>query len=416
MKRCSGLILPLVLLLFSGSPAIAAETSQITTHITCSAQSPVDGSLWMGTDGEGLLRMGRNGRHILYNKTNGQLSSDIIKALSFEAESNILILLDGNGSIWTYTSTEGFKEKKGFDAPVLCLQSSKNGSQHYAATAQKLYKFSSTKDPEMCLELPFPADKIVTGEDESLWIITKDGAFYIDENLNIAQQDGVFSMDVSKSNAFIIETSTPEDVTERKPHPAWLIVALIILACALGAFLFYRLVKSRRTSTPPVQVETTEEVNKDIKEEVEVKAEEKEVVEIKEAKEEVPEVSTANKPAVNLSYQEIKEKMAASTFGATALSIIESHLDDPSFGVEQISEIMGFSRIHLNRRLKAETGFSPSTVIKAARMNQALQLLMDGNHTMAEVAVKCGFSTASYFSTAFKEHFGTTPSDYMGIR
>ena len=213
MKRCSGLILLLMLLLFSRSSVIAAETAQIQTRITCSAQSSVDGSLWMGTDGDGLLRMGKNGRHILYNKANGQLSCDSIKALSFEAKSNILIILDGNGSIWTYSSTEGFKEKKGFDAPVLCLQSSKNGSQHYVATAQKLYKFSAAKAPEICLELPFPADKIVTGEDKSLWIITKDGAFYIDENLNIAQQDGVFSVDVSKSNAFIISSKLSVGLT-----------------------------------------------------------------------------------------------------------------------------------------------------------------------------------------------------------
>ncbi|MBO4755210.1 MAG: helix-turn-helix transcriptional regulator, partial [Bacteroidales bacterium] len=110
----------------------------------------------------------------------------------------------------------------------------------------------------------------------------------------------------------------------------------------------------------------------------------------------------------------IREKMEASPFGASVLSLIDSHLDNPNYGVEQISEDLGLSRIHLNRRLKAETDFSPSTVLKAVRMNQAVQLLMDGNHTIAEVASSCGFSTASYFSTAFKDYFGASPSDYMG--
>ena len=220
MKRCSGLILLLVLLLSSGSVINAAETPQKQTNITCSAQSPVDGSLWMGTSGDGLLRMGRNGRHILYNKSNGQLSSDVIKNLSFEPESNVLIILDGNGKIWTYSSTAGFKEKEGFSSPVLCLQRSFNGTKHYAATAEKLYVFSSSTAPEERLNLPFSAERIVTGEDDSLWIISKNGALHIDENLNITQQNGDFSLDVSESNPFVFETFTSQK-GRLKPDGRW---------------------------------------------------------------------------------------------------------------------------------------------------------------------------------------------------
>jgi len=390
MKRCSGLILLLVLLLSSGSVLNAAETPQKQTNITCSAQSPVDGSLWMGTSGDGLLRMGRNGRHILYNKANGQLSSDEIKALSFEQESNVLIILDGNGSIWTYSSTAGFKKKEGFTAPVLCLQRSNHGAKHYAATAEKLYVFSSSTAPEVCLNLPFAAERIVTGEDGSLWIISKNGTLHIDENLIITQQNSDFSLDVSELNPFVFETSTSRIVTEGKAQIRWPLVLILVLVCALGIYLLFRFVKSRRAESEPV-------------------------------KEENPEVPVVKKPSVIATespvfqtYQLIRENMEASPFGASVLSLIESHLDNPNYGVEQISEDLGLSRIHLNRRLKAETDFSPSTVLKAVRMNQAVQLLMDGNHTIAEVASSCGFSTASYFSTAFKDYFGASPSDYMG--
>lgn len=344
----------------------------------------------MGTSGDGLLRMGRNGRHILYNKANGQLSSDVIKNLSFEPESNVLIILDGNGSIWTYSSTAGFKEKEGFSSPVLCLQRSFNGTKHYAATAEKLYVFSSSTAPEERLNLPFSAERIVTGEDGSLWIITKNGALHIDENINITQQNGDFSLDVSESNPFVFETFTSQIVTEGKAQTRWPPVLILVLVCTLGIYLYFRFAKSRRAESKPV-------------------------------KEENPEVPVVKNPSVIATespvfqtYQVIREKMEASPFGASVLSLIDSHLDDPNYGVEQISEDLGLSRIHLNRRLKAETDFSPSTVLKAVRMNQAVQLLIDGNHTIAEVASSCGFSTASYFSTAFKDYFGASPSDYMG--
>jgi AraC-like DNA-binding protein len=409
MKRCSSLILSLVLLLFSGSALTAAETTAKQTNITCSAQSPVDGSLWMGTQGEGLLRMGRNGRHILYNKANGQLNSDVIKTLSFETGSNILFILDGNGSIWTYSSTSGFTEKKGFNAPVLCMQASENGAKHYAATEDNLYRFTSESAPEKCLTLPAQASKIVTGEDGSLWIITNNGAIHVDENLNLTQQEGDFTLDVSNSNHFTFETSTPQVVTERKASPLWLFVVLGILACAMGIFVYYRYIKSRRSSISTTQVEESVPETEPTKEET---------IETIEEITEVPTKSLnipADKPGLQ-SYQEIREKMEISSFGASVLSVIDTHLDDPNFGVEQISETLGLSRIHLNRRLKAEAGFSPSTVLKAARMNQAVQFLMDGNHTIAEVAASCGFTTASYFSTAFKEYFGASPSDYINLQ
>ena len=405
MKRCSGLILLLVLLLFSGSTLTAAETPQKQTNITCSAQSPVDGSLWMGTSGDGLLRMGRNGRHILYNKSNGQLSSDVIKNLSFEPESNVLIILDGNGTIWTYSSTAGFKEKDGFASPVLCLQRSFNGTKHYAATAEKLYVFSSSTAPEERLNLPFAAERIVTGEDGSLWIITKNGALHIDENLNITQQNGDFTLGVSESNPFVFETSASQIVTEGKAQIRWPLVLILVLVCALGIYLYFRFAKSGSGSASPAQ-----------------KEEKTTPAESEPSREESPEVPINNPSVIATespvfqTYQLIREKMEASPFGASVLSLIDSHLDNPNYGVEQISEDLGLSRIHLNRRLKAETDFSPSTVLKAVRMNQAVQLLMDGNHTIAEIASSCGFSTASYFSTAFKDYFGASPSDYMGSR
>ena len=86
---------------------------------------------------------------------------------------------------------------------------------------------------------------------------------------------------------------------------------------------------------------------------------------------------------------------------------------NPSYGVEEVAADLGITRIHVNRKLKAETGFSPSAVFKAIRMNEAVRLLREGQLSIAEIAQKCGFSTASYFSTAFKDYFSMSPSDFL---
>lgn len=74
---------------------------------------------------------------------------------------------------------------------------------------------------------------------------------------------------------------------------------------------------------------------------------------------------------------------------------------------------MGMSRIHLNRKLKADSDTSPSTLLKEARMKVAADELIAGKLSIAEIATKSGFSTPSYFSTAFRDWFGMTPSEYI---
>ena len=70
------------------------------------------------------------------------------------------------------------------------------------------------------------------------------------------------------------------------------------------------------------------------------------------------------------------------------------------------------SRIHVNRKLKAEGSPSPSVLLKDARMSLAAKLLKEGKLSVKEVGEKCGFSRPSYFATSFKEYFGISPSSF----
>lgn len=93
-------------------------------------------------------------------------------------------------------------------------------------------------------------------------------------------------------------------------------------------------------------------------------------------------------------------------------AVLETRLDDTTFGVEPLADAVGMSRMHLNRKVKAMTGMTPNELIRVVRLNRAAELLLTGV-AIAEVADLVGFDTAAYFSKVFKEQYRLTPSEYV---
>jgi len=92
---------------------------------------------------------------------------------------------------------------------------------------------------------------------------------------------------------------------------------------------------------------------------------------------------------------------------------IDEHLDEPEFGVVQLSASVHMSQMQVYRKLKALTGQTPSQFIRAHRLRQGRQLLRKGGLTIAEIAYAVGFNEPSYFSRVFQQEFGKSPSDYL---
>ena len=104
---------------------------------------------------------------------------------------------------------------------------------------------------------------------------------------------------------------------------------------------------------------------------------------------------------------------AEEKFWGRVKNAIQTHLDDSEFSVQQLSEEVGISRVHLNRRMKERYGMSPSIFIRSFRLKQAAYLLVHHDANVSEVAYKCGFSSHSYFTTSFHEYFGMSPKEFM---
>lgn len=95
-----------------------------------------------------------------------------------------------------------------------------------------------------------------------------------------------------------------------------------------------------------------------------------------------------------------------------ALKLIEEHMDNSEYNVEQLSTDMGMSRMNLYRKLQAITGQTPTEFIRTIRLKRAAQLLQDGKLNVSEVADRVGFNSSSYFTKCFKEQFGVLPTQY----
>jgi signal transduction histidine kinase/DNA-binding response OmpR family regulator len=94
-------------------------------------------------------------------------------------------------------------------------------------------------------------------------------------------------------------------------------------------------------------------------------------------------------------------------------AIIEKHLTETEYSVEQLSAEVGLSRVHVYRKIKHLTGLSVSEFVRNIKLKKAAVLLRESGKTVAEISYDIGFSSPSYFSKCFKDLFKVTPSEYV---
>lgn len=91
--------------------------------------------------------------------------------------------------------------------------------------------------------------------------------------------------------------------------------------------------------------------------------------------------------------------------------IIQAHLSDTDFGVEDIGKEIGLSRVQLYRKVKAMTGSSVVDLIRKSRLAKSRRLLESRSMSVSEVAYEVGFSSPSYFTKCFKDEYGMLPGE-----
>ncbi len=374
------LLLSFLAVLAQGGAVASAQTDEVSSSSPVMAVSPEDGSLWMAAPGDGLYRLGRNGRILHYSVGSGHLKNDTIVSLAFDASATLYIL-DAAGQLTRYSSIEGFSSVPSIDGGIGSL--SESAGIPYIIRDSLLYSISSGV-PEFVRTLPFSISSGFLPELECEEEVQPDS-----------------SLDKEESSGFKL----------------WPVIIALLAGLCLGAVLS-RLFAAKKVVLQEPVVEVKPLVQKPLVQSTvypepvvpEPVVPEPVVPETPFLEQDsVQEEDSSSMPTDN----NIVAALQASEFGRQVLEHVSAHLSDSGYGVEQIAADLGITRIHVNRKLKAETGYSPSSVFKTIRMTQAKRLLLEGRYPVAEIATRCGFSTASYFSTAFKDFFGQSPSEFL---
>ncbi len=104
---------------------------------------------------------------------------------------------------------------------------------------------------------------------------------------------------------------------------------------------------------------------------------------------------------------------AATAHRAAARCYIEEHLTDPALGAAQVAAAIGLSERQLSRVFAAGDSSVPGHIL-ARRLRLAYSILRRAAGAacpVADVAARCGFTSATYFSHAFRAHFGQRAGD-----
>ena len=116
---------------------------------------------------------------------------------------------------------------------------------------------------------------------------------------------------------------------------------------------------------------------------------------------------------IDYDYEHLKINSADKRLLEKTIEVIRKNIEDSDFSVEKLSEEVGLSRVHLNRKLKELINTSPSEMIRSIRLKQAAFLLLNNEVNISEVAYKVGFSSHSYFTNSFHDFFGMKPSEFI---
>ncbi len=88
---------------------------------------------------------------------------------------------------------------------------------------------------------------------------------------------------------------------------------------------------------------------------------------------------------------------------------MEANLDSPE-ATSTLAQALGLSPRRLEQLFRLNLGQTPAAYALSLRLAAARRMITDTRHPLAEVALRCGFSSASSLSRAFRARLGHPPS------
>ena len=93
------------------------------------------------------------------------------------------------------------------------------------------------------------------------------------------------------------------------------------------------------------------------------------------------------------------------------LDWIETHLDQPLL-LDNVAAKSGYSKWHLQRMFKKETGHSLGQYIRSRKLTEIAQKLKQSNEPILYLAERYGFESQQTLTRTFKNYFDVPPHKY----
>lgn len=93
------------------------------------------------------------------------------------------------------------------------------------------------------------------------------------------------------------------------------------------------------------------------------------------------------------------------------VEFIDNQLAEP-ISLGQLAGLCALSEYHFARMFRASFGLPPHQYVLARRLARARHLLRHTRLPLGEIALACGFASASHFTHRFRQAVGGTPGDY----
>lgn len=103
-----------------------------------------------------------------------------------------------------------------------------------------------------------------------------------------------------------------------------------------------------------------------------------------------------------LAFAGVSDKLVA------AMRVMEENVEVP-FSMGEVANLVGVSRRQLERLFAAHIGLPPVRHYLKIRVDHAKRLIEGTRMPLIDIAVACGFMSASHFSKCFREYHGTSP-------
>ncbi len=121
--------------------------------------------------------------------------------------------------------------------------------------------------------------------------------------------------------------------------------------------------------------------------------------------------------AIALQYEVVSRlpRQPLSTLSQQVRHLVQEGLGDPNLSAKEIAGKLKYNRSSLSRTFHRDTGMTIMDCITQTRLQEAALLLQQTDDRIGDIAKKCGFHDAGYFSLWIKKHVGKTPHELRNV-